>query len=524
MDLKKVYDATIDPFKNEGSIKRIIRAYLSSKDKEGFLWKLRDTESVFGDEMSFPKNEVGRFLELNDEQHIVLFNKWMNDIRRISRLSVDEKNKFFERVADASHNMKARQSKVDIINSFRVKTAFNKISNKIRKMSSVSKNDQIKAFDKNFSDADVSRVLEILDYYCDEPYDEEIIRIKTNHLLSEQDVTKRNSIFFALNLYKIDTLAFTNAYLKKCIKYNIPYDVDIPQDEHTKQIVRINSTIENFGKNLVVIEEIGRENPEMVMRMKKPPVLCGKLEQADWIGIGTLSCKGLERTPFGFIEKRGDIIFDVLKEQTKQYIKEKYKEIIEVYGQKILLSDYLADVTANKLIRDLKDSAEAYYTAMKEDKLDDDEAKAYAEKGVKSYYGFTRKDLLNPKYISKIRRSVACDVDKMVENDFEAGENYDSYKIPSPGLVGSRRLHVDLFDSVIDETITNVFIDRPDYLERIKSAAMELFAEKSIDEKSCYEKYVVEELVRISNEDKKKEEKESTNKPANKKEVKEEIR
>ena len=127
MDLRKVYYETEDAFDSSRTINRIFRIYFDSINKANFVDNLRDTEKE--DELGFPKEDLGRFMDANNATHFILFNKWMNDIRRISGLSVDEKNQFYQDVSRASYDIESRESDDPVLNTFRVKTAFNKIVN-----------------------------------------------------------------------------------------------------------------------------------------------------------------------------------------------------------------------------------------------------------------------------------------------------------------------------------------------------------------------------------------------------------
>jgi hypothetical protein len=133
MDLRKVYDTAEDPLDNGRSVNFIINSYFASKDKADYYGRLRDTESEFLECFAFAPNEVDRFIEDENIFQCILFNHWMNDIRRISRLSVSEKNNFFERVSRASYDIPSEAFHEGRMNSETAKSAFNKIVNKINK-------------------------------------------------------------------------------------------------------------------------------------------------------------------------------------------------------------------------------------------------------------------------------------------------------------------------------------------------------------------------------------------------------
>ena len=490
MELKKVYNSTEDAFDSADSIYKLFDTYFKSADKLDFLRNLRDTESVFEECFAFSPEEISTFMDENDKTHYILFNKWLNDIRRISGYSVDEKNKFFERVSDASHEIKSRKFKDGIINSYRVKTAFNKISNRVKKMGSVSQMSQINGFESSFNDPDVVRVMEILDYFSNQPYEKEMINIRTNSLLAKEPRTARDSVFLAFVPQKLDVYRFVNTYLQKCIKYNIPYNIDIPYDKTTKRLVKINSTIADFGKNLAVIKEIADEHPEMIDRMDKPPLLCGHVSGNPWIGIGSYSCKAIERTPYGFTEKRADTIYDTIENNAKKYIIDNYKKPMFVHGKKGKLKDHIIDFTTNLCIGKIRTMVEDYYKAMAAGRSEEE-----AEIQVKNYFGFEKTDLYHPKYLKKLSKSIALDTDSMIMDGFEQGEHYGSFKLPNPGFGPGRILHMEVLPQVIKKVTSEIAIKDPIFLSQTLLDIQTKLKEKGIDKKACYESYVADKML-----------------------------
>lgn len=490
MELKKVYNSTEDVFDSADSIYKLFNTYFESADKLDFSRSLRDTESAFEECFAFLPEEISTFMDENDKTHYILFNKWLNDIRRISGYSVDEKNKFFERVSDASHEIKPRTFKDGIINSYRVKTAFNKISNKVKKMGSVNQMPQINGFESSFNDPDVVRVMEILDYFSNQPYDEEMINIRTNSLLAKEPRTARDSVFLAFVPQKLDVYRFINEYLQKCIKYNIPYNIDIPYDKTTKRLVKINSTIADFGKNLAVIKEIADEHPEIIDRMDKPPLLCGHISGNPWIGIGTYSCKAMERTKYGFTEKRADTIYDVIDKNAKKFITDNYRKPVRVNEKSVKLKNYLTDVTTDLCIGKIRTMVEDYYEAMAAGRSEEE-----AEIQVKDYFGFERINLYQPKYLKKLTKSIAADTDRMIADEFEQGEHYGSFRLPSPGFGPGRILHMEVFPQIIKKVTSEVAIKDPIFLSQTLLDIQAELKEKGIDKKACYESYVADKML-----------------------------
>jgi len=485
MDLRKVYYATEDAFDSSRTINKIFRIYFDSRDKADFVDNLRDTEKE--DELAFPIEDLKRFMNVNNATDCILFNQWMRNIRRISNFSVDEKNKFYEEVSRATYDIETKSSKDPILNTFRVKSAFNKIVNKVKKMGSVSQIKQINDFKSSFKDEDVIRLFEVLDYFSNQPSKDSVINIRSNYLLTNTNRGVRDSVFLAVTPNQINVFEFVNEYIKKCLEYEVPYNIDIPYDKHTKQVVRMNSTIDDLGKHLAVVQDIADSCPEMIKNMKMPPVLCGKIK--DWIGIGTISGKGVERTTYGFTEKRGKIVYDAIEDYSRKFIDKNYARFFDVDGKNKQLRDYISEVTAEIAIAGLRTMADEYY-----DQMERDYGHVEAKKQVKSYFGFNIRDLYEPKYLKKVRKNIYANVDDLVAQDFNPGDEFFKFGIPNSSFGFGRTIHLDIVPKVFRTVQHDILVRTPKFMSEVVREIKGRFKEQGIDEKTCFENYVVEKM------------------------------
>ena len=147
----------------------------------------------------------------------------------------------------------------------------------------------------------------------------------------------------------------------------------------------------------------------------------------DWIGIGTFSAKAIERTPYGYTEKRAGLIVDAIEDTTKQYILENYKKTIVTSGKSGTIKNYLTGYTYDTYLRKTKETVDLYYKAMREDHTVEE-----AEERVKGFFGFSRNDLEDPKYQKMVEKSIRTHVNQIIANGFE-GE-YDSFPVPNSDI------------------------------------------------------------------------------------------
>ena len=511
MDLRKVYDSTQDPLDYAGSVSLILNQYFASQDREDYYGRLRDTESEFFSMFAFAPEELDRFTDAHNATHCILFNHWMNNIRDISRLSVDEKNKFFERVSYASFETPSKAFHEGRMNSEAVKTAFNKLVNRVNKTSSVSNMSQIDGFKASFRDPNTVRLLELLNWFSGEQENADVMNIKANYLLTGQRKDQRNSMFIAVVPNKINVMEFVNEYLKRCDKFNVPYDISIPYDKYSKRIVRINSTIPNLGKNLAIVEDIAEKNPKMIEKMEQPPVLCGKIK--DWIGIGTFSAKAIERTTCGYTDKRANLIVDAIEETTKKYILENYKKQFTANGITEPLKKHLSAYTYDVYLHKVRELADTYFETMRRDRNSIEDA----EEAVKQYFGFYRIDLDDSSYLRMVDKTIDAHTNSMLSTEFK--KDYNSVPVVNHDLVkqsilpnllfstrkvSDRHINVNgLFSEVLKKLAIDITVSDPRFKGYVVREIKKSFKENGISEKSCFEDYAVDEMFRLSEEEEK---------------------
>ncbi len=499
MELKKIYNATNNPLKDKQIVDQILKIYSDSLDKLDFVTKLRDTESDFLNAFVFTASEYSNYYREFYKTHFILFNKWMQDIKRISKLPEKDKAKFFEKVSFASHDVGTFMDGDKIMTTDAVKRSFNKIANRVKYTNNITDFKQIERFKEELKkeDKNTERLLEILNYYSNKNIEEEVINIKSNYLLEDGDKYNRNGVFLAFIPDKNDQFNFINEYLTRCIKCKIPYEIDVSVDKHTKQIVKISSTTANLGKNLAIIKDIADSKPDMIKGMKKPPILCGTIQDNEWIGIGTYSAKEIERTTFGFTERRGNIIFDTIQENSIKYLKENFTKPIEVDGKETTLREHLSDLTLDILLKSLKNMADSWFDGIKDGGISDKEA----DREVKKVFGFKRQDLDNQKYIKKIKDEVDYKIDAMVYQEFDLQEDFYSFKLPNTLFSFGKTISLPIKADAIKDEASEVLFKQPDFIEETINEIESKFEEVGIDTNPCYEDYIVDRMEELDREE-----------------------
>lgn len=88
-----------------------------------------------------------------------------------------------------------------------------------------------------------------------------------------------------------------------------------------------------------MLEEIRKENPELVERFSKPPILTGIID--GWIGYGS---EPKETGKLSYNKKRCNLLKEAIDETTYNYFCENQNKEIKINGKSIKLKDYLSQV------------------------------------------------------------------------------------------------------------------------------------------------------------------------------------
>ena len=109
-----------------------------------------------------------------------------------------------------------------------------------------------------------------------------------------------------------DVWKLLSIFSEKCENGNIPYYFKTPSFEIKRDDkIVIYADSENLAKYIDILNEIARENPEIVSRCGQPPILTGKVNE--WIGIGDEPPRD-EKGKHSFNEIRALAIDDAIEE------------------------------------------------------------------------------------------------------------------------------------------------------------------------------------------------------------------
>ena len=147
-----------------------------------------------------------------------------------------------------------------------------------------------------------------------------------------------------------DVWKLLSIFSEKCENGNIPYyfktpSFEIPRDD--KIVIYADS--ENLAKYIDILNEIARENPEIVSRCGQPPILTGKVNE--WIGIGDEPPRD-EKGNHSFNEIRALAIDDGIEETLLNSLSSFMGQTVNYQGKNVrfeeLFKQYAAKYIASK--------------------------------------------------------------------------------------------------------------------------------------------------------------------------------
>ena len=150
-----------------------------------------------------------------------------------------------------------------------------------------------------------------------------------------------------LNTENIDTYKVMELFRNKCKERELDYHFKFSDNGDRDDTIVIYSDDKKLSKYLEILEEIKKEEPEIVKRAQTPPMLTGKID--GWIGYGSepkLDEDGKNTNSFNSV--RSGIIQNAISKETIKWIRENKELTKEDTG----LNEYLTKQIFDDIIKD----------------------------------------------------------------------------------------------------------------------------------------------------------------------------
>lgn len=377
MEIMEVYNQIQDPLKDPNTIMKLLEIYSSGKNFYSGLVKTVDKEHDKGDYYRID----------SDKFYSMLFNKWKNSIVNLTREE-------FEVLYKKGH------FGIDFI----------KLRSYLKNIPDVSTR---KEADEIFYGKKNDEELEIaMDKYRWSAFGEgsgSWTHVCSRYLTAKKDKYPNVEHRLYLNTESLDTYKLTYLFVQKCDKYHLPFYFKYDIYGNRDDTMVIYSSTENLTKYIDILQEIKKENPELVSRMKTPPLLTGKID--GWIGYGSEPAKTPDGATHSFNEIRSEVIRQAIDSVTRKWLMNNRYKMLSYRGQTFSLQDYLALKSTENLLVYLEKDYRWVENRLK--KQCQREGKTFNEQNVINEVGYTLQDISS----SNIKQSIFNVLKRNFEND-----------------------------------------------------------------------------------------------------------
>lgn len=324
MELMELYDQIRNPIDDPNVIQKLVNAYAnSSNGLGGYYGQLTKTVQKEYTQGRYYCEDADRF-------YAMLFNKWKNSITSMTR------NEFLELYKQGSYGKD-----------------FIKMRNYLISIPDVSTR---KEADEIFYGSKGDKALEdALEKYSWKSFgaDSGWIHVCSRYLTAKKDPYPNVEHRLYLNTESLDTYKMTTCLVEKCDEHHLPYYFKFDQFANRDDTIVIYSSTESLTKYIEILQEIKREHPDLVSRVKEPPVLTGKID--GWIGYGSEPATTPDGKRHSFNEIRAKVLESSIEKVTKQWISDHRNLQISYHGRRVSFQDYIASKSTEKKISDCKD-------------------------------------------------------------------------------------------------------------------------------------------------------------------------
>ena len=231
-----------------------------------------------------------------------------------------------------------------------------------------------------------------------------------------------------LNTENIDTYKVMELFRNKCKERELDYHFKFSDIGNRDDTIVIYSDDKKLSKYLEILEEIKKEEPEIVKRAQTPPMLTGKID--GWIGYGSEPKLDEDGNTNSFNNIRSGIIQNAISKETIKWlrenkeltkentglneyltkqifddIKDKYrmvKSVDEPEFQEKLLKKLENDISKNK-----SEILEGKFDGVKEFNIDDINIEVDSEMIQRAFRPFSKKILKkDPSFLGKVRDAI----------------------------------------------------------------------------------------------------------------------
>ena len=322
---QEIYEKIENPLNDDEVVRKLIEGYSDELGTKKYYKKLTE---VYHDQ----KKYTGFNVKDKDKFVSEIFNEWKKDItRNISDEDIKSyNNQNFARLRECIKDIP------DIKDFKENLKVFNRL-NKLDKLDKDSKKTELTKIYKDYAAFFPEGTWTYITYNNINPS-------KYKNFIVDHRLY--------LNTENIDTYKVMELFRNKCKERELNYLFKFAEKGDRDDTIVIYSDDRKLSKYLEILEEIKKEEPEIVKRAQTPPMLTGKID--GWIGYGSEPKLDEDGNTNSFNNVRSGIIQNAISKETIKWIRENK----ELRKEDLGLNEYLT----KQIYDDIKDKYRMYKT------------------------------------------------------------------------------------------------------------------------------------------------------------------
>ena len=464
MTLRELYQQIKNPLDDSNTFRRLLFLYANHDNFYHSLTHVSNKQYKRGEYYS---SDSDRFYSL-------LFNKWKNNIVSVTK---DEYIKMYQRGILGSD--------------------FVILRNYLKYVPDIYTKEQADAI-LNSSMADKDLEASIQRYRWDNfgKYSS-WNHICSKYLTAYKDAYQKVEHRLYLNPESVDQYQLYSYFIQKCDEHHLPYYFKFSQYANRDDTMVIYSSTEHLAKYVDILREIQKEHPDLISRMKNPPLVTGKID--GWIGYGSEPYTLPDEDNKSYHEVRSDILESSIRKVTGDWICNHSSIPVEYHNKKYSFQDYFSIRTTEHIIGNLESRYQSLEQSRKNSAKNRHEP--YNPSSIIDTLGYSLDDLHSTSFrnllFHNLRNSISSNFSNICNNRYIAPITMN--------VRNNKTINCTYNDmeSVIAKMVPLIERYDPKFISDIKSEISRQAQKQGIDTtKFCFDVERVKSMLKLSKEQK----------------------
>ena len=294
------------------------------------------------------------------------------------------------------------------------------------------------------------------------------------HKYKEEPFKISHNLF--INTNSDDTYMMADLFRKKCEEEKLPYLFKVSESPFRDDSIVIYSSDDYLDSYLNILEDIKKENPDLVSRINNPPILSAKV---DYFGYGAAPSRSEDGRNRSYNVVRSNIIEKIIAEKGREWF---YKNRNLTLGE-VSIMDAIVKECSDRVFATMKKN---YANALEYEK---EYAKKYNvsfnEAIVYSKLGYTQDQLKDYDFGKKIIQTIKINMERVLADDkiFSKHPLKNAFDIP---LDYGKSYSVNYGDvtRIIKRSVVGITKFDPNFIKNVMASIRGKYYSEEIQEKN----------------------------------------